>query len=212
MLRPGFATLPSAYLLNHGTRRTAKTLSIPSLTICRVFISPKHKISHAAYKILDDRSHILYLATRERYKAIVDGRYDECQEGLWLQFISNQMQNKRVVRSWIRRRIDHAVTGALRMRGFDRSGRRLVDPDAKTLKGSELNGSPVSLRLEHAPDVLVGTVEVKIMPNIIETSFTEVQSQAGVIVDGILEICGRYHRFGRSTAELRNHIVRRDRY
>lgn len=124
-----------------------------------------------------------------------------------MQFISNPMQNKRVVRSWVRRRIDHAVTGALRMRGFDRSGRRLVNLDANTLKGSESNSSPVNLRREHAPDVLVGTVEVRILPNSIDTSFTEVKSQAGVMVDKILEICGRYHQFGQNDRQQKSGIT-----
>lgn len=170
-------------------------------------MSPKHKIPYAANKILGDRSDILYLSMRKRYKTIMDGCYDERQEGLWLQFISNPLQNKRVVRSWVTRRIDHAVTRALRMRGYDRNGRRLVNPNASTLKGSESSNSAVNSRLEHAPDTLIGTVEVRILPNSIETSFTEVQSQAEVVVDKILKSCGRYHRFGEYDQQQKSEIT-----
>ena len=208
MLRPGHAMLPSAYLLNHGIRRTLKTkdfdrrgpphfLSIRSLTVCRLSVSPQHKISYNASKILSDRSHVLYLPTRERFQAILDGRYDQRQEGLWLEFIGNSLQKNRVVRSWAKRRIDQAVTGALRMKGFDRNGRRLGDSDASTMTTSESNGSPVSSTMGFAPEALVGTVEVHVSQISIETSFTEVQRQAGVMVDKILEICGRYPRYGR---------------
>ena len=203
MLRAGHATLPSAFLLNCGTRRTLKTknfdgrgfpqsLSISSLTMCRVFVSPKHRISHNAYKILSDRSHVLYLPTRKRFQAILDG--DERQVGLRMDFTSNPMQKKRVVRSWATRRIDQAVTGALRMRGFDKNGKRLVDSDASPRKGSKPNSSPVTLTWERTPEALIGTVDVHVLQNSIETSFTEVQRQAGVMVDNILEICGRYPR------------------
>lgn len=209
MLRSGHATLPPTYLLsygtllNYGTRRNLKTKnfegrglslssSIRSLTVCRVSISPKHKISHHAYKILNDRSHVLYLPTRKRCQPILDGRYDERQEGLWIEFTGNAMQKKRVVRSWATRRIDQAVTGALRTRGFDRNGKSLVNPAASMLKDSESNGSPVGLAPEHAPEALVGTVDVQVLQNIIGTSFTEVQRQARLMVDKIVEICGRY--------------------
>lgn len=111
-----------------------------------------------------------------------------------MEFIGNSLQKKRVVRSWATRRIDQAVTGALRIRGFDRNGRKLVDSDAITLKTSESNGSPVSLSTEHSPEALVGTVEVHILPNIVGKSYTEVQRQAGVMVDKILQICGRKRR------------------
>ena len=189
------AISPTAYLLNYGIRRTLKTKSFDgrgapnflptiSLTVCRVSISPKHKISHSACNILNDRSHVLYLPTRKRFQAIRDGRYDERQEGLWMEFTSNPMRKKRVVRSWATRRVDQAVTGALRMRGFDRNGKTLLDPDTGTLKG------------EYAPEALIGTVEVKILEDSIQTSFAEVQRQAGVLVDRILEICGRYPRKG----------------
>lgn len=107
-------------------------------------------------------------------------------------FITNAMQKRRVVRSWARRRIDQAVTRALRMRGFDRNGRRLVDPYACTSRGSDPHNSPNYLTTKSAPEALIGTVDIHVMHQIIETSFTEVQRQAGVVADNILKTCGRY--------------------
>lgn len=213
MLRPGHVTLPSASLLNNGIRKTKDFegrapyfLAIPSLTVCRLCVSPEHKISHITQHILSDRSHVLYVPTRKRFQAVLDGRYDQRQEGLWLGFIGNSLQKKRVVRSWARRRIDQAVIGALRMRGFDRNGRRLVDSDASTMTIYKSNGSPISLTTKHAPEALVGTVEVHILQNIVGKRYTEVQRQAEVMVDKILEICGRYPR-NRRDMNNRSHLA-----
>ena len=205
MCRPGIATLPSAYLLNHGVR-TLKTktfdgcasihpVSTRPLAVCRFEISPKHKIAYGAKQILSDRSHVLYLPTRKRFQAILDGRYDE-RQGLNVAFIANTMRKKAVVRNWARRRIDQAVTSALRLRGFDRNGRRLINSEGSTLKGSKLNDSPIDLTANSTPEALVGTASVYVLPDSIKTSFTEVQRQAGVVADKILQKCGRYPRHG----------------
>ena len=205
MRRLRIATLPSAYLLNYGVR-TLKTktfdgrasihpLSTRSLTVCRFEIAPKHKVSYNAKCILSDRSHVLYLPTRKRFQAILDGRYDE-RQGLKLAFIINTVQKKRVVRSWARRRICQAVTEALRVRGFDGNGRRLIDLEGSTLKGSKLNGSPIDLTTKSTPEALIGTANVYVLPDSIKTSFAEMQRQAGVVADRILQTCGRDPRHG----------------
>ena len=206
MCRLRHTTLLNISLLNHAVRRTLKTkgfdgrapprsLSVPSLTVFRVDISSKHKISLNTYQILNDRSHVLYLPTRKRVQAILDGSYDERREGLRMVYITNAMQKKRIVRSWARRRIDQAVTEALRTRGFGRNGRRLVDPYASTAKGLDPN-SPDNVTAKSAPEALIGTVDIQILHQSIETSFTEVQRQAGVVADNILKTCGRYPRRG----------------
>ncbi|KAM0804127.1 hypothetical protein BDR22DRAFT_885910 [Usnea florida] len=177
-----------------GSTLKTKSFAVPPLQVCRVSIHSKHRISHSARRILDDRSHVLYEPTRKRYAAILHGHYDERQEGLWLIITANTMQKKRVVRSWARRRIVHAVTWALRMRGFGTNGKRLVDRSPNTPIMSESNGSQNKKMQDHAPEVLIGTVEVHVLPKSIETSFAEVQRQIGMLVDQIFEKCGRYPR------------------
>lgn len=205
MRRPDTATLPSTCLLNYGVR-TLKTktldgrasihpVSARPLTMCRLEISPKHKIPYNAKHILSDRSHVLYLPTRKRFQAVLDGRYDERQR-LNMAFIINPIQKKRVVRSWARRRIGQAVIEALRVRGFDGNGRRMTDTEGGTVTRSKLNGSPTDLTTKSTPEALTGTANVYILPDSIKTSFTEVQRQAGVVADKVLEICGRYPRHG----------------
>ena len=108
-----------------------------------------------------------------------------------MDFISNSLQRKRVVRSWARRRVQQAVTEALKIRGFEKNGRRLVGPDSSTNK-SELDSSPVGLTVQNTPETLIGTVSVHILQDCIKASFNEVQRQAEVMADKIVDICGRY--------------------
>ena len=216
MRRPDIATLPSAYLLNYCVR-TLKTkpfdgrvsthpVSTPSLTICRLDISQRHKLSYTARHILSDRSHVLYLPTRKRFQAILDGRYDEGQ-GLKMAFIINALQKKRVVRSWAGRRIVQAMTEALRVRGFDKTGRRLTYSEGSAVTGSKLHGNPIDMTTRSTPEALIGTANVYVLPDIIKTSFTEVQRQAGVVADKVLATCGRYPHHGqyKQSRKLKQH-------
>ena len=196
MFRLGHQTLSCPKLLQNGIRSTLKTKSFdgPPLRVCRVFIYSKHRILPSARRILDDQSHVLYVPTRKRYAAVLDGHYDERQEGLWLVITANTMQKKRVVRSWAKRRIVQAVAGALRMRGFRTNGKRLVDPSPNTPRVSESNSSQNKKMQDQAPEALIGTVEVQVLPESIETKFAEVQRQIGMMVDQIVKKCGRYPR------------------
>ena len=65
---------------------------------------------------------------------------------------------------------------------------------------SESNGSQIKKMQDHAPEALIGTVEVHVLPKSIETSFAEVQRQIGMMVDQIMEKCGRYPRPARSNS------------
>ena len=203
MCRPEHVKSPSAYLLNDGIRRTLKTnkfdgrgllrsFSTPSLPVCRVDVFPTHKISYNVRKILNDRSHVLFLPTRNRFQAIIDGRYDEHYEGLWMNYVVNTMQRKKTVRSWARRRVEHAIVAALRARGFGRNGRRMVDSDTSSMRESKPNGSRLDVTVGYAPEILIGTVNIQVLPGSIETSFAEVQREANVAVAKILKTCGRY--------------------
>ena len=183
-------------MLKNGIRNTLKSKGFdgPPLQVCRVSMSQKHRIPHIAAQILNDRSSVLYMPTRKRFEAILDGNYDECRERLWLEITANTMQKKKVIRSWAKRRIEQAVTEALRTRGFGTDGKRLVDRSPYTPRGSESKGSQNIQMRDHAPEALVGTVAVQVLPNSIETNFAEVQRQIGGMVDQILKKCGRNPR------------------
>ena len=100
-----------------------------------------------------------------------------------MMFTSNPMHKKKVVRSWARRRVAQAVMEDLRGRGFDDEGRR-IDGGA-IVGGEQVKGEG------RCPDALIGTVDVEVMDQCVETKYAEVQRQAGLIVDEVLNICGR---------------------
>lgn len=174
--------------IGHSSRTYAnkKYFKIPNLNVCRVSIYPTHQLSHSAENILKDPSHVLHPALGQRYQSLIRGRNDDFQKGLWIMFTSNPMHRKKVVRSWARRRIAQAVTQELRVRGFDGKGRR-VDTGSTTEKRLEESG-------ERRPDALVGTVDIEVMNQSVETGFAEVQRQVGLLAEQIVRICGRQVR------------------
>ena len=199
MFHPVIPKLPSlTNLLTHPQRRTyaqRQFLRIRTLDICRVCISPQHKIPHSSQCILTDPSHVLRPRLHQRYEPILKQRYDEFKEGLWLGFTSNSMQRTKVVRTWARRRVAQAVTEGLRVRGFDGKGRRI--------EGFGDGGGEEVTKGQSGLDVLVGTVEVEIMNQSVETAFAEVRRQAGLVVEEILRICGRQGRMEKPQARRR---------
>ena len=171
-------------------------MALRSLDICRVSISPVHKVSRAARDILADSTHVLYVPTRYRYQAILEHKYDERLEGLWLMFTSNPMRYTRVVRSWARRRVEGAVMQKLNDLGFNKSGNMTGHEFPQRRRFS----SGITLhdgRAIQAADVLVGTVEVAVLDKCVETSYHEVQRQAGQIAQEIVRICGRHLNSGK---------------
>ena len=166
-------------LRTFSTRRS----KVCNLSICRAAISPFHKISHFADLILADTSHVLRSHVHHRYEAVIKGRYDVVQEGLWLMFTSNTMHRKKIVRSWAKRRVTQAVVQELKARGYDEKGRKL--DFGAVLEDQGGKGG------DRCPDVLIGTVDVAVLNHSVDMSFVEVQKQAGGLVEEILNICGR---------------------
>ena len=88
------------------------------------------------------------------------------------------------MRSWTTRKIRQAIVDALKIRGFDRQGKKL-----KTFAGpgQGIDGGHV------LPELLSGTLSIETMPLIRETKYEEVQRQADMVVNEVIKICG--HRW-----------------
>lgn len=192
-----------ASIIKSVTRQSLKQYSnkrftrIRGLDVCRLHITPHHKLCHSAEAILRDPSHVLQPGLRQRYEPIIHGRHDESEEGLWLMFTSNPMQRKKIVRSWARRRMTQAVVEQLRLRGFDGKGRRLA------LGGTAEEGvlrRPVDKRLmENTPEALIGTVDIEVLSQIVAVKYEEVQKQAALLVQEVLNICGQPQRYTKAS-------------
>ncbi|KAL9131955.1 MAG: hypothetical protein Q9217_000235 [Psora testacea] len=168
-------------------------LSLPGLNCCRVSISPFHKVSHEASRILDDPTHVLYPLMQRRYKNVLDRRRHREQKGLWVVVTGNTMGKtcKSVVRNWARRRLEHALAEQLKERGYDGRGRNLKN----TLAPISSTGSSGSHDVRHVVSdnagspSLCGTVTIQLLEKIKETKYPEVQRQAGLVADEVLRRC-----------------------
>ena len=156
--------------------------AIKTVNICRVEISPKHKLSYPTNQILNDTSHVLRGPLLQRYGDVLGGQYDPHQEGLWVMCTSNTMQGPKVVRSWARRRIAQALVEELKSKGYDRRGKRVESVgDIRENSKAKEEGD--------MPEMLVGTVAIETLPKSLEVKYKEVQRQAGLIVKEILKTC-----------------------
>lgn len=96
----------------------------------------------------------------------------------WTVSVQPLMSYRRVVRSWCARRTRVAFKQALRERGFNWEGRRLLGKMATpTMTPSEL-GIP--------GDDLTGTVELIVHPPCVKEKFPVIQKEMSFIVDALL--------------------------
>lgn len=83
---------------------------------------------------------------------------------------------KRVVRSWITRRTRATISEALKERGFDREGRRIVRTGQPSEAGADANTRG-----------LTGTLEVVIRPQCITEDSSTVQKEVSTLLDDLIE-------------------------
>lgn len=141
-------------------RPEATAFKVAGLNVCRVKYAPSYHPLPIAEAILKDRSHVLYLPTKKRWES-------RNEDALWWNVNSNALSVKRTVRSWCNRRLRIAVAEALKLHGFDADGR---------LVGTDGDDSKPGLR---------GTMAIAAMPPLVTTKFSEVQMQAGLLVEAL---------------------------
>ena len=140
-------------------------LKIPGVTVCKVHWSRHYEPSYIARLILSEPIHVLYLPTKQRYQ-------ERVRDGLWWYVTSNSMGGMRVMRARCSRRMRNAVTQALLARGYDKEGKTL----------GPLGAEKVAAQLR-------GTLDIQILNQCVNTDWVEVQKQAGVVLDKIMELC-----------------------
>ena len=154
------------------------TVSLRSVNVCRAAISSVHKVPHMARNVMADEAHPLHHRTVKYYEAIINKTIDREKEGLWVIVGANHLSRKRTVRSWARRRILHAVSQQLGVRGFDTKGRRL--------KGA----TEESDHHDHKNRSLIGIVDIQVDESSINCKYEEILRQVEILVQEILARCG----------------------
>ncbi|KAL2007589.1 hypothetical protein VTN00DRAFT_9027 [Thermoascus crustaceus] len=91
---------------------------------------------------------------------------------LWWKATVNQLNYKKVVRSWCRRRVRAAFQQALRERGFDEEGRKIAQ---------EADGTP---KVEPG---LKGTAEIIVLEPTIKAENADLQKEMNLVVDLLLK-------------------------
>lgn len=148
--------------------RPSPHLSVPGLTVCRVSWNRDHRPGFAAKMILDNTSHVLYEPTRQKYES-------RSKDSLWWSIVVNHMNEKRVLRSWINRRLRRAFVAALANRGLDDNGRA---PDESLSRSDRVS--------------LKGTLEIFALPQVIKADFAMIQHDTGIVVDEIIRQTGKH--------------------
>ena len=154
------------------------SVSLKSIDVCRVAISPVHKVPLCSKRILEDEAHPLHHRIARQYEQIIKGKVNREEQGLWLIVGANHLQRKRVVRSWTRRRILQAVSQQLKDHGFDTQGRRLKGPNAELVP------------IKHNVESLIGIVELAANDKSVLCKYEEILRQMAILVQEILARCG----------------------
>ncbi|BDD61548.1 hypothetical protein MAP00_006589 [Monascus purpureus] len=94
----------------------------------------------------------------------------------WRVSMTELLRFKRVVRSWITRRTRATISEALKERGFDREGRRIVRTGQPSEAGADANTRG-----------LTGTLEVVIRPQCITEDSSTVQKEVSTLLDDLIE-------------------------
>ena len=132
-------------------------LKLPNLTVCRINYSSRYNPSVSALEFLADKQHSLHLPTLANYNA-------RPTVGLWWLVTSNTMLGKKaVVRHWCSRRMREAFVEALKQRGFDKTGTRLMGHN------------------------LTGTLHMLTLPVILKANFDVLKKEAGMVIEYLAE-------------------------
>ncbi|KAF2810085.1 uncharacterized protein BDZ99DRAFT_462699 [Mytilinidion resinicola] len=146
----------------------------------------KYSSVYAWNQILDDRSHPLYGTTVRRYK-------QRDTSGLWWSVTTPTHGKKRVVRSWVCRRIRQAFREALEARGLDKDG--------KGVAGTGGAGSNDKARRQKLLN-LYGTLRIGAHDQASTAKYEELRQECDVLVSALLSACSR----GKETVDSRSVI------
>ena len=104
------------------------------------------------------------------------------REGLWWHVtVGVNLSKAKVVRSWVRRRMQNAFVEELRERGIEQDGRLLG-----TGRGVERHGIPAKVIQQYGNVSLMGSVRLHANPSVVTAKYTDVRKETGVVVEALL--------------------------
>jgi hypothetical protein len=137
--------------------------------------SPKYE-SLIKRHVLSDSQHPLNHIRKRLFR-------ERERTGLWWDVTFNSATSKtKVVRNWMRRRLEHAFIEELEQRG--------IGQDGKLIKDAAVAGRPevVKRLLEQGKELSIkGSVKLHMYPPLVTANFVDVKDHAGKVADALLE-------------------------
>ncbi|KAF2499291.1 hypothetical protein BU16DRAFT_523794 [Lophium mytilinum] len=150
----------------------------------------KYSSIYAQNQILGDRSHPLYKKTIRRYE-------QRDTSGLWWSATTPTFGKKKVVRSWVLRRIRQAFSEALEARGLDKDGK----PEAGI--GNEAH--------EQKLLSLYGTLRIGADDRASTVKYEELRKECDELVSAVMNLCSRDKKTVDSSSTIPQYRPREDR-
>jgi hypothetical protein len=144
------------------------------------FFTCNHASQHKAFinlRVQEDDQHPLNEVQKRLYQ-------ERKREGLWWHVtVGVHLSKAKVVRSWVRRRLQNAFVEELRERDVEQDGRLILD------KGKAIgrHGIPTEFMKEHGHVSLVGSVRLHAQPSVITAKYTDIRLETGAVVDALLQ-------------------------
>lgn len=109
------------------------------------------------------------------------------------------MTKQATIRNWSKRRLRNAIVDQLKLEGFDKTGKK-IEHETTTPPAPVETTSEKEIELQTTPPApaettsgyksIVGMAEIFVHDACAEVSFEEVQRQASLIVQSVLQVCG----------------------
>lgn len=142
------------------------------------FFACNHASQYKAFinlRVQEDDQHPLNEVQKRLYQ-------ERKREGLWWNVtVGVNLSKAKVVRSWVRRRLQNAFVEELRERGIEQDGRLLGKG-----RGVERHGIPADVIQQYGSVSLMGSLRLHANPSVVTAKYTDVRKETGVVVDALL--------------------------
>jgi len=143
------------------------------------FFACNHALQYKSFinlRVQEDDQHPLSEVQKRLYQ-------ERKREGLWWHVtVGVSLSKAKVVRSWVRRRLQNAFVEELRERGIEQDG-RLLDRG----RGAERHGVPAKVIQQYGNVSLRGSMRLHANPSVITAKYTDLRKETGVVVDAMLQ-------------------------
>lgn len=168
----------------------ARLLSQQKFRLFACNYAPTYK-TFIAHRVQDDVQHPLNEIQRRLSR-------ERKREGLWWHVtVGVTLSKAKVVRSWVRRRLQSAFIEELRERDIEQDGKLVVDNAGKVGR----HGLPAQVLKQLGDVSLTGSVRLHAHPTVILAKYADVRRETGLVADALLQGLKAELRFAEPRSE-----------